>query len=91
MALLAYRHAKGAEVGQHPGFGHAEGARGLGSIGVIAYHHRVVSPREPQSGLSTGQWMHKPFTVVKVTDKATPALYSALCTNENLTEISVDF
>ena len=74
---IAGLHAcEGTEVRQHPGFGYEKGREG--SIAVIACHHSVVGPRDPQSGLPTGQRMHKPFTIVKVTDKATPVLYRVL-------------
>jgi len=89
MALMAYMHVKGQKQGDIKGSVTQKGREG--SIAVIAYHHSVVSPRDPQSGLPTGQRMHKPFTVVKTTDKATPQLYNALCTNENLPEVTIDF
>ena len=89
MALMAYMKAKGQKQGVIKGSVTQKGRED--SIAVIAYHHSVVSPRDPQSGLPTGQRMHKPFTVVKATDKATPPLYTALCTNENLTEVTIDF
>jgi type VI secretion system secreted protein Hcp len=61
------------------------------SVGVIAVSHSIVSPRDPQSGLPTGQRMHKPFVFTKELDKATPILYNVLCTNENLTEVTFKF
>jgi type VI secretion system secreted protein Hcp len=89
MALLAYMHAKGQKSGDIKGSITQKGREG--SIGVIAYHHSIVKPTDPHSGLPTGQRMHKPFTVVKNTDKATPVLYNVLCTNEDLIEVSIDF
>lgn len=89
MALLAYMHVKGQKSGNIQGSVTQKGREG--SIAVIAYHHSVVGPRDQQSGLPTGHRMHKPFTIVKNTDKATPVLYNVLCTNENLTEVSIDF
>lgn len=85
MSLLAYMYVKGKKQGNIQGSVTQKGRQG--SIAVIAYHHSIVSPRDPQSGLPTGQRMHKPFTVVKTTDKATPPLYTALCTNEDLLEV----
>src|SRR5262249_55056624 len=61
------------------------------SIGVIAVGHSIVSPRDPQSGLPTGQRMHKPYLVTKELDMSTPLLYNVLCTNENLTEVTIKF
>ncbi|HEY4930932.1 MAG TPA: Hcp family type VI secretion system effector [Terriglobales bacterium] len=89
MALMAYMTVKGQKQGILKGSVTQKGREG--SIQVIAYHHNIVSPRDPQSGLPTGQRLHKPFTVLKVTDKATPPLYTALCTNENLTEVTINF
>ena len=89
MALMAYMTVKGQKQGKIQGSVTQKGREG--SIAVIAYHHSVVSPRDTQSGVATGQRLHKPFTVVKTTDKATPPLYAALVTNENLLEVTIDF
>jgi len=89
MAMMAYMQVKGQKQGSIKGSVTQKGREG--SIAVIACHHSIVSPRDPQSGAPTGQRMHKPFTVVKVTDKATPQLYTALCTNENLPEVTIEF
>jgi type VI secretion system secreted protein Hcp len=61
------------------------------SIGVIAVSHSIVSPRDPVSGLPTGQRMHKPFVITKELDKSSPILYNVLCTNENLKEVTIKF
>jgi len=37
-------------------------------------HYTVKSPRDSASGLATGKRMHKPFTIVKEWDAATPML-----------------
>lgn len=89
MALMAYMKVRGQKQGWIKGSVTQKGRED--SIAVIAYHHNVVSARDPQSGLPTGQRMHKPYTVVKTTDKATAPLYTALCTNENLPEVTIDF
>jgi len=58
-------------------------------IGIIAFSHSIVSPRDPQSGLPTGQRMHRPFTITKELDMSTPMLYNCLCTNENLSSVTI--
>jgi type VI secretion system secreted protein Hcp len=58
---------------------------------VVAVQHEIVCPRDPQSGIPTGKRMHKPFTVTKELDKASPLLYAILSTNENLVEARIDF
>jgi len=53
-------------------------------IGVVAVSEGVSSPRDPASGLPTGKRVHKPFVIVKQLDKASPLLFMAAVTNENL-------
>lgn len=58
---------------------------------VLAVSHSIVSPRDIQSGLPTGQRMHKPFVITKEVDKISPLLMNILCTNENVTEVILTF
>ena len=62
-----------------------------GMIAVIAVSHEIVSPRDPQSGLPTGQRVHKPFVITKELDKSSPLLLNVLTTNENLTTVTLQF
>ena len=55
-----------------------------GSIECLSYSHSIVSPRDAASGLPTGKRQHKPFTIVKEVDKATPLLMNAIINNEKL-------
>ena len=89
MAMQAYMYAVGQKSGQIKG-GVTQKSR-EDSIAVIAVSHNVFSPRDPQSGMPTGQRMHKPYTITKELDKATPILYNVLCTNENLSSVIVKF
>ena len=89
MAMMAYMYPKGQKSGAINGSITQKGREN--AIGVIAVSHSIVAPRDPQSGLPTGQRMHKPFTFTKELDKATPILYNVLCTNENLTEATFKF
>jgi type VI secretion system secreted protein Hcp len=61
------------------------------SILVTSISHSIVSPRDPQSGLPTGQRQHKPLTVTIPLDRSAPLLYSALVTNENLPQANLFF
>ena len=56
-------------------------------IMVIAFDHEVISPRDAASGLPTGKRQHKPLTITKEVDKASPLLMQALVNNENLSEV----
>ncbi|MCO6467095.1 MAG: type VI secretion system tube protein Hcp [Bradyrhizobiaceae bacterium] len=49
-----------------------------GAIQLLGYDWGIVSPRDPQSGQSTGKRMHKPITITKRVD-ATSALLASLC------------
>ena len=60
-------------------------------IDVDAWSHEIVSPRDAASGLPTGKRQHKPITITKRIDKATPKLYSALTQNENLVSVELRF
>ncbi|MBJ6727149.1 type VI secretion system tube protein TssD [Geomesophilobacter sediminis] len=62
-----------------------------GKISADGYTHSIVSPRDPQSGLPTGQRMHKPLVIIKEVSACTPQLYQAMFTNENLKTVAIDF
>lgn len=53
-------------------------------IEVESFSHGVTSTREAGSGMATGKRQHQPLVIRKRIDKATPKLYQALVTNENL-------
>jgi type VI secretion system secreted protein Hcp len=89
MAMMAYLWAKGQKSGQIKGSCLQKGKED--SIAIIAVSHSIISPRDPQSGLPTGQRMHKPYCITKELDKSTPVLYNILCTNENVTEAVIKF
>ncbi len=84
MALNGYLKLKGQKTGEIKGSVTQKGREN--KVAIIAFNHEVVSPRDPASGLPTGKRMHKPFTITKELDKATPLLYSVLVNNENVSE-----
>lgn len=45
----------------------------------------VISPRDAASGLPTGKRQHRPLTVTKELDKASPKLAEAVCRSHNTT------
>lgn len=89
MAMMAYMYAKGQKSGAVKGSITQKGRED--SIGIISVNHSIMTPRDPQSGLPTGQRMHKPFVITKELDKSSPVLYNMLCTNENVTEVILKF
>jgi type VI secretion system secreted protein Hcp len=89
MALNAYLRIKGQTQGDIRGSVTQKGRED--SIMVIAVDHEILSPRDPASGLPTGKRMHKPLVITKELDRSSPLLRSALCSNENLPEVSLQF
>lgn len=65
-------------------------ARGAaGSIQIAGFRNEVVSPRDAASGMPTGKRQHKPFTITKPIDKASPMLYNAMLTGETIPSIEL--
>lgn len=60
-------------------------------IAAVAVSEGVSSPRDPASGLPTGKRVHKPFVIVKQLDSASPRLFLAAVTNEDLTSVDCLF
>jgi type VI secretion system secreted protein Hcp len=58
-------------------------------IDVTAISHEIVSPRDPASGLPTGQRQHKPIVLTMGWGASTPRLLNSLVTNENLSTVSI--
>jgi type VI secretion system secreted protein Hcp len=88
-ALDAYMYIVGQKSGQIKGSVDQKGREG--SILVLGASHSIVSPRDPQSGLPTGQRQHKPFVITKEIDKSSPILYQVLTSNENLASVTIKF
>jgi type VI secretion system secreted protein Hcp len=59
-------------------------------INFTGFTEGVVSPRDPATGLPTGKRQHKPITITKEIDAASPLLYKACVTNENLSEVVIN-
>ncbi len=88
MALDSYLNLTGETQGRVEGSVTQAGREG--SMEVYGWSHEVISPRDAASGLPTGKRQHKPITVTKPVDKATPLLMSILTNNENITEWRLD-
>ncbi len=89
MALNAYLKLKGQKQGDIKGSVTQKGREN--KIMVIAVEHDIISPRDAASGLPTGKRMHKPLVLTCQLDKATPLLYAALTSNENIPEWELMF
>jgi type VI secretion system secreted protein Hcp len=89
MALNAYMRVTGETQGDIKGSVTQKGRED--SMMIIAFNHEVFAPRDAASGLPTGKRQHKPITVTKELDKATPLLMSVLVNNENITKWEARF
>jgi type VI secretion system secreted protein Hcp len=69
--------------------GQTQGKFSSTPIDVTAISHEIVSPRDPQSGLPTGQRLHKPIVITTDWGASTPLFLNALTQNENLTSVLI--
>jgi type VI secretion system secreted protein Hcp len=60
-----------------------------GTIGGLRFSYLLKSPRDPASGLPTGKRMHTPVVFTKTLGTASPQIFSALSTNENLPSVVI--
>jgi type VI secretion system secreted protein Hcp len=89
MALTAYLSVNGKTQGDIKGDS-SQGGDKKDKILVYSVDHEVEIPRDTHTGLPTGQRIHKPLTVVKHKDQASPKLFKACCTGEQAT-VTLDF
>ena len=85
----AYVHIKGQKQGEIKGGNSQKGREN--TLSCIAVDHDIASPRDARSGLPSGQRMHRPIKLTFTVDRAMPQLYTALTTNENLSDVTIDF
>ncbi|WP_117190057.1 Hcp family type VI secretion system effector [Rhizobium terrae] len=97
MASIAYITIKGTTQGEISK--DASTADSIGNIWqeghegeslVFAFESNAIVPRDPNSGTAIGTRRHEPARLVKPLDKASPMLWQALATGENL-EIELKF
>jgi type VI secretion system secreted protein Hcp len=88
MALTAYLKVTGKSQGEIKGDA-PQGGDKKDRILVYGIEHEVEIPRDTHSGLPTGQRIHKSLTITKHKDQATPKLFKACCTGENV-DIELD-
>lgn len=90
LILVAAKGEKQGQLRVDPDLKDVPGNAPHHQFSIQEFSYAVLSPRDPQSGLPTGQRMHKPVTFAKELGPSTPQLYSALSANENLTEVIFD-
>jgi type VI secretion system secreted protein Hcp len=55
------------------------------------FQYGVTAPYDAGSGLPTGKRQHKPITIIREVDSASPLLWQALCTNEGFQTATLKF
>ena len=88
-ALNAFMTATGETQGAITGGATQTGREG--SMEVLEFSHSVSQSIDSASGLPTGKRQHRPIRIVKDVDKASPILMTVLTSNENLTEVRINF
>jgi type VI secretion system secreted protein Hcp len=61
-----------------------------GKISASAFAFAAESPRDAASGQASGMVQHRPLTITKAVDAASPQLFQALMTNESLKSVVVE-
>ncbi|XCN73039.1 MAG: Hcp family type VI secretion system effector [Candidatus Electrothrix aestuarii] len=89
MANTMYLKLTGASTGEIKGDCTQSGREDM--ILVYQSDHTVEIPTDTHTGLATGQRIHKPLKITKHKDQATPLLYQACCTGEQITEFELWF
>ncbi|WP_031482701.1 Hcp family type VI secretion system effector [Maridesulfovibrio frigidus] len=84
MALTSYMKVTGKTQGQIKGDCTQAGDK-KDTMLIYAVEHNVEIPKDTHTGLPTGQRIHRPFTVTKHIDNASPKLAQACCKGEQLT------
>ncbi|TMA20390.1 MAG: type VI secretion system tube protein Hcp [Deltaproteobacteria bacterium] len=90
LILVAATGQKQGALKIDPGFKDMAGQAAVHQFSIQEFSYSIVSQRDPQSGLPTGQRMHKPVVFAKELGPSTPQLYAALANNENLSEVIFD-
>ena len=87
MPMPAYMTLEGKNQGAIEGSCDQQGREG--TILIQGMNHVVRIPRDPQSGLPTGNRLHEALAITKVYDKSSPKLYQALCTGERFKNVTI--
>jgi type VI secretion system secreted protein Hcp len=89
MANEFYVTIDGIRTGRFHGESTAKAHKG--KIAGLEFFFEVTSPRDAASGQATGRRQYKPITFVKDWGAASPQLFTALITNETLTNVLFEF
>ena len=89
MPMPGYLSINGQTQGKIEGGCTIEGHEG--KILVQGVEHTIEIPKSIQTGLPTGKRIHMPMTITKEVDKASPKLFQALTSGEQLTSAKLEY
>jgi type VI secretion system secreted protein Hcp len=89
MPLTGYLTLEGQNQGKMEGDCTQKGREK--TILVYAVDHTVEIPRDKLTGLPTGQRLHHPITITKHTDPASPLIYQACASGEQMKTWKLDY
>jgi len=89
MAMPAYLTVTGNTQGEIDGSCNIKGHEKTMMINEV--QHLIEIPKSPQTGLPTGKRIHHPLKVRKNYDKATPKLFQALTSGEQLSDVKLSY
>ena len=87
MALNAYLTVKGRTQGDIRGSVTTAGREDF--IEVWGWHHEFIKGYRPEDGVPFSKRQHKPITITKPIDQATPALQLAMANQEILSKVEL--
>lgn len=89
MAFEAYVKIKGKAQGAFKGESTRKGREDW--VPILRMEWGVESPKDVSTGASAGRRRHKAFKFYKELGASTPQTFQAICRNENLDEVDVEF
>lgn len=89
MAMTSYLTLEGQSQGKMEGDCTQKGREN--TILVYATEYNLEIPRDTHTGLPTGQRIHHPFVITKHMDPASPLMYQACASGEQMKTWQLDF
>ena len=89
MALTGYLKLEGQNQGKIEGDCTQAGREK--TILVYGINHELEIPRDTHTGLPTGQRIHHPFVITKHVDPASPLLYQACASGEQMKSWEIEY
>lgn len=89
MPMPCFMTLEGESQGKIDGSSQVQGRENM--IIVQSVDHLIQIPKSPQTGLPTGKRLHMPMKITKEIDKSSPKLYQALCSGEQMKNVTLDY